>query len=252
MLPVQNAPKPGGGERARSAVGPLAPLAGGRSVSSRSIEPTHASRAAPETDARAFERQIAVQLQRGVDEALRSPGQTLTLRLQPANLGQVRIQVKIDADQSLRAKFEVASAKTRSAMNGSMDELVRALEDKGLRVDDISVTLRPRLPERDLGLPPVLPEPVLKDAQSLPEASGLGFAEETGAFAQTDTGGARSDHSDRPPQDAGPWSATDSIIISPSPAEPALEHIPIGSMTGLIGSILHVAGEGRVRIDALA
>lgn len=213
-----------------------------------------------------FERQLALQLQRGVTEALRSPSGTLTLRLQPAHLGQLRVQVKIDADQNLRARFEVASAKTRAALSGSIDELVSALAEKGVRVEDIAVTLRPRLPDRDLGLPPLRQEPddakpssALPDnAQGLPKDAGPSFAEHAGQAVGAESGGAHSDQSSqrRSSQDAAHAGSAAANDISTPPAEPALDLFPIGTAigqsVGLIGSVLHIAHDGRVRVDATA
>lgn len=209
-----------------------------------------------------FERQLALQLQRGVTEALRSPGGTLTLRLQPAHLGQLRVQVKIDADQNLRARFEVASAKTRSALNGSLDELVAALGEKGVRVEDIAVTLRPQLPDRDLGLPPVGPETDVagsvptsaSEAQGMPKDAGPAFANGFDQSVGAESGGAHSENSSQrgSSQDAASAGSAAAYDISTPPAEPALDLFPIGQPVGLIGSVLHVAPDGRVRVDATA
>lgn len=232
------------------------------------LDPSSSTRAtapAQKTD-QDFERQLALQLQRGVTEALRSPGGTLTLRLQPAHLGQLRVQVKIDADQNLRARFEVASAKTRAALSGSMAELVSALSDKGVHVEDIAVTLRPRLPDRDLGLPPLRTEredgmPTSAppdDAQVLPSDAGPSFARDPEQAVGAESGGAHSDQSSqrRSSQDAGLVGAAAVNDISTPPAEPALDLFPIdasiGQTVGIIGSVLHVAQDGRVRVDATA
>lgn len=214
-----------------------------------------------------FQRQLALQLQRGVTEALQSPAGTLTLRLQPANLGHLKVQVKIGEDQTLKARFEVASAKTKSALSGSLDELVAALESKGVKVDTIAVAVRPRLPDRDFGLPPIdtrpshedsppSSQPPITDAQTLPKDHGPAFADVHSHSVGADTGGARSDHSfsQQSSQDAAFAGSAASSITSPplSPAEPALELFPVGQSLGLIGSVLHVSHDGRVRVDALA
>lgn len=66
----------------------------------------------------------------------------LTLRLQPAALGRVRVHVAFDAGEGkLSARFEVGSRGTREKVAESIDQLRASLQGRGLDVERMDVTV---------------------------------------------------------------------------------------------------------------
>jgi hypothetical protein len=66
----------------------------------------------------------------------------LTLRLQPAALGRVRIHVAFDsADGKVSARFEVGSRGTRAKVAESLDQLRSSLQQRGLSIERMDVTI---------------------------------------------------------------------------------------------------------------
>ncbi len=127
---------------------------------------------APDAD---FRRAFEAQVQRGIEQAATQAASSssmmtgaeaasgqVTLRLHPANLGFLRVTLRMDAAGgeggragTVRARFESSNSRTRSILDGSISGLRQALEDRGLKVDEVVVSDMPRLPERDIGLPPL-------------------------------------------------------------------------------------------------
>ena len=173
------------------------------SASARTL-PVDAATAAAErtTSARGqndaqLERVFAAQLERGVLAALNSPTSVVTLRLHPASLGQIRIQVAIDR-AAVSAKFEASSTRARDALSRGVTGLKAALADRGLELADISVSTSAPFPEREYALPPLpVPERPIVDAgvparSGNPRPVGVGtrFAEETAGDVDPRDGGA--------------------------------------------------------------
>lgn len=188
----------------------------------RTVESPYAAKS-PE-----FQRALDAQLQRGVAQALQSSSGSVTLRLQPAHLGQLKVQVKFDG-QTIRAKFETATTKTRELLRGSIENLRSSLSDKGLSLDDVAFTIAPRLPERDLGLPPL----------HSPDASlGMNIANGQTSAGDADSGGAHQSFTHQ----------GDSQPAEPGAAE---MQVPDEHPVWLIGgSPLTIGHDGRIRVDA--
>ena len=75
---------------------------------------------------------------RGVANAVQQQGGTVTLRLQPPELGVVRIELQI-ADGTVRAAFGADQQSVRALMHQQMGQLRQALESQGLNVERLSV-----------------------------------------------------------------------------------------------------------------
>jgi len=86
---------------------------------------------------------IDAQLAEGLSATLRhipSPAgqRVVTIRLDPAELGRVRVQMRV-AGEVVSIKFQVGTAAARSAVERSQADLKASIERRGLRVDSFSV-----------------------------------------------------------------------------------------------------------------
>jgi flagellar hook-length control protein FliK len=75
---------------------------------------------------------------------LRQGGGSVTVRLAPESLGQVRIRLDLDQG-SVSARFDVGGPEARRLLEADMGALRSALEARGLSVDDLRVAIRPEL-----------------------------------------------------------------------------------------------------------
>lgn len=80
---------------------------------------------------------------RGLQTALSQQGGSVTLRLQPAELGQVRIDVSIQ-NGVVRAEFQTQNESVRSLLQHQLGHLRHALESQGLVVDRLDVQAQPQ------------------------------------------------------------------------------------------------------------
>ena len=201
-----------------------------------------------------FQRAMQAQVERGIERAAFQAAASgawagseagtgaVTLRLNPANLGMMRVHLRMDSASGggVRARFEASSARARGLLAGSIDSLRSALEDRGLRVDEVTVGELARMPERDLGLPPVQGRD--DHPADLARDSGAGFAGsgEQGAF-----------HRDAPTGGAGSGSSveTGGVHASENAAYGLGERF--ATLTGSFVSPLKVGPDGRIRVDAL-
>ena len=78
-------------------------------------------------------RQVRSSLGRGEHE--------LTLRLDPPRLGRIEVDMAVDSER-VGLRFVVETEEVRDALRSSIDELHRALEEQGLRADQVDVDLR--------------------------------------------------------------------------------------------------------------
>jgi hypothetical protein len=198
-----------------------------------------------------FQRALEAQVERGISQAARqamSSGQdgpigggSVTMRLHPANLGMLRVTLRLEAGSGegvgVFAKFESSSARTRGLLDDSIAALRSALQDRGLKVGEVVVVDMPRLPERDVGLPPLPHE--RDQAANLAHDAGPGFAgdqsnhaPEHGAFM----GGA---HEGRSAESGG--ATADEIEIGENAERP----VTLGA------SPLTMGLDGRIRLDAI-
>jgi flagellar hook-length control protein FliK len=97
-------------------------------------KPAHAARLLRHADPEAF----AAQVSRGLAAALRQNGGTVTIRMQPEALGDLRIRMGL-GDGKVAAAFEVETEQARQLLGSSMDMLRSALEARGLSVDRLEV-----------------------------------------------------------------------------------------------------------------
>ena len=95
---------------------------------------------------------LTAQLARGLSAAAAQSHSTgkpveITLRLQPASLGHVKVRIAFDrtgrtgAGGGLSARFEVASPEARRAVNDSLADLRTALDARGINIDNLDVKL---------------------------------------------------------------------------------------------------------------
>lgn len=80
----------------------------------------------------------AGRLARGLQNALNQNGGTVTLRLTPADMGTVRIQLQIQAG-SVNASFHTETESARNLLNQQFAQLRSALEGRGLSVERLTV-----------------------------------------------------------------------------------------------------------------
>lgn len=113
------------------------------------------------------------QVQRGVEQAASQAAASgawagadaagsgsVMLRLHPANLGMLRVYLRMDNASSggsggVKARFEVSSSRAKVILGSSIESLRNALQERGLAVDEVIVTEMPQMPERGFGLPPL-------------------------------------------------------------------------------------------------
>lgn len=141
--------------------------------------------------ARSADRPIESQAARALGVALKQKGGTVTLRLAPEALGEMRVQLKLAAE-SVRARIEVTTKEALGALERSRDELIRGLEAHGVRVDSFEVSLRdaptgegPALADRgNLGGGPTGHD----HGGSLPQREGA-FGSGTGSGNEAESGG---------------------------------------------------------------
>ena len=137
-------------------------------LNSASSAQTAAASSAPE-----FQRALHAQVQRGVEQAAAQAAASgawagadaagsgsVMLRLHPANLGMLRIYLRMDGASAggsggVKARFEVSSSRAKGILGSSIDSLRSALQERGLSMDEITITDMPQMPERGFGLPPV-------------------------------------------------------------------------------------------------
>ncbi len=102
--------------------------------------------AAPPSDpnrAQQSQDDFAAQLHRGFSAVLRQNGGSLTLRMQPEQLGDLTIRMDLQPGQ-VTADFEVGSDQARQLLTDHMTSLRSALEARGLSVDKLTVHVSDR------------------------------------------------------------------------------------------------------------
>jgi len=117
-----------------------APASGGVR-SSQAAAPKPPQPAARPNQARA-QAAFEAQLGRGLARALRSGDGTVTLRLKPQSLGELRVEVGVDRGR-VTAVFEAQSREARSMLEGAREGLRQQLEGRGLAVDRMEFRLAP-------------------------------------------------------------------------------------------------------------
>jgi len=100
--------------------------------------PTWTLDAQPEADAQSVQRQI----DRGFAAALRQGGGGVTLRLSPASLGAVRIEMSVSGG-AIEARLEANSPQARELLEQNIAALRSSLEARGFSVDRLHVQMTP-------------------------------------------------------------------------------------------------------------
>jgi flagellar hook-length control protein FliK len=105
---------------------------------------------APATAATPGEDPNTVRVARAMQSALSQGGGSVTLRLQPPDLGMVRVQMQVQ-DGVVRAQLTAEHDSVRDLLNQQLGHLRTALESHGLTVDRLDVQTAPRAPGSTLG-----------------------------------------------------------------------------------------------------
>lgn len=209
-----------------------------------------AAQSEPATERSAFDARLqqAIQSQatRALTAAVNSQTGAVTLRLNPATLGQLKVLVSVEQN-AVTAKFEATNSRAKALLEDARETLQDGLKEKGLSVDKIEITLAPRFPERDLGLG-AIPRP--RDQEPSWQSQGA-FGEPRGA--QTTGLGAGS-------ADLGGFggqSATGGSSQSGSRFAEQSEQGLLGGAEDLVpiqlqGLSYRVDASGRLSVDALA
>lgn len=136
-----------GGQSAASGTASGAQGVGAVEASARGagdIRKSHAPTTAPPRPQTAPGEQVA----RGMTALLAGKGGSVTLKLSPAELGQVKVRVEI-RDGVVTARFTAETEQARGLLRSDLESLRAGIEARGLRVDRLEVeeTLLPRPPE---------------------------------------------------------------------------------------------------------
>lgn len=131
--------------QAQGTSGPLSPVSASawklEAAGRPGLAPRQAGAGGPAAGQSA-ERALQSQMERGLGAVLRQGGGSLTLKLAPASLGEVRIQMTLEGG-AVRARFESASGEARELMAAGLGALRAALEARGLRVESLEVASEP-------------------------------------------------------------------------------------------------------------
>jgi len=81
---------------------------------------------------------------RGVSAVLRQGGGSLTMKLSPASLGDIRIEMNMHAGK-VSVQFDVGSVAAYEAIKGQLTELRNSLEQRGMTVERVETHISPAL-----------------------------------------------------------------------------------------------------------
>ena len=84
---------------------------------------------------------LLAQVQRGMASLLRSGKGDMTLKLIPANLGEIKIKIKSLGDR-LSVRFEASTEQGREMLKGGIDDLAAQLRSKGVQLGQLSIEHR--------------------------------------------------------------------------------------------------------------
>ena len=133
---VTASPSANGGVGQVSSVGKVMPPAGSGQVADQRASQVSVKKQVIRHEPRTFE----AQLQRGLAQVLRQKGGTLSLRLNPVNLGEVKISLSI-AQGRVDGAIEATSETARGLLQQNIDKLKSSLEQRGITVDRLEVRL---------------------------------------------------------------------------------------------------------------
>lgn len=81
------------------------------------------------------------QVQRGLAQVLRQGGGTLTLRMTPNDLGEVKVELRLSHGR-VEGVIEASTPVARDLLRRELDQLASSLERRGVTVDRLDVRLR--------------------------------------------------------------------------------------------------------------
>jgi flagellar hook-length control protein FliK len=140
------------------------------------------------------EAEFASQLSRGFSAILRQNGGSLTLHLQPQDLGEMTIRMDLTPGK-VTAAFEVESDQARQLLNENLSTLRSALEARGLGVDSLTV----HVSERSAQDAPTRAEPESSSGGANPDGGARGHSGGSGTDRpHAETLDARSAHESLP------------------------------------------------------
>lgn len=85
-------------------------------------------------------RTFEAQLQRGLAQVLRQKGGTLSLKLDPVDLGSVKVSLKMSQGR-VEGSIEASNEQARGLLQDHLDTLKSSLEQRGITVDRLDVRL---------------------------------------------------------------------------------------------------------------
>ena len=203
----------------------------------------------PQSNAKFTIEQEAVlqQTTRGMAQILKNDGGSLTLRLTPEALGEIR--VKIDLHQGVAsARFDTTNPEAARALEAGLPQLKAALESRGVRVDQIEIQ------HHEQPGTAVKPDSSGDDGQrrhdrQRPLDSGPAFANGQDAASDSenrDASGGTRDQSDHAAAGAPQHSVQDPSIQADDAAEDPQEPGSEGGMP------TNPRGANQLRLDAVA
>lgn len=189
---------------------------------------------------------LAAQAAKGLAAALRQGGGSVTMRLHPEDLGELRVRVEM-AGGHVGASFQVGNAQAQRLLGKTLDDLRSALEARGLSVDRLDVHLTDHAGHT--------PDQAGRDGGA--NHSFGGADHRGGAGPEAHTGGGQSwAGQERPTTWWGGGAAGTSIGTEWTPPDPLAvnEPAPHGALDVGRGLVLQPGGapQLRVRLDAVA
>ncbi|MBK7405775.1 MAG: flagellar hook-length control protein FliK [Phycisphaerales bacterium] len=193
--------------------------------------PASARRAAQSAPTRASGQAFRTQLVQGLAAALRRGTGEVVLKLRPASLGDVRVQLQLKGS-SVDARIRASTSQAHQLLESSVDSLRAALESRGLHVGRIEIEPAPNSPNPGA-------EHTLGEGREQPGLGGSGAGGEHAGGAPRDSAG---------PGEGGGAPADEGAREDGSPGDPVL---------GLVShpGVVYGVADGAARIvmvDALA
>jgi flagellar hook-length control protein FliK len=87
---------------------------------------------------------VSQSVSRGMNAVLRQGGGSLTMKLSPASLGEIRIEMTMQSGK-VTVQFDVGSLAAYEAVKGQIGELRQSLEQRGMTVERVEAHISPTL-----------------------------------------------------------------------------------------------------------
>ena len=114
----------------------------GTATARRTDATTRPSAPSPQPASNSKADKLLAQVSRALAAALRQNGGTVTLRLKPEELGDLKVRLQLQ-DGRVDARFEVRTDRARELLDKSIGALRSALEAHGLTIDRLSIRALP-------------------------------------------------------------------------------------------------------------